>query len=85
MYSAGTLNVSKRSWAAASRLARGLSGGSVRRTGCYCQRSSVSQSLAAIRNVIARRYSVYSIPLHSKSSTLPGIRTAISSPYHPNL
>lgn len=32
--SAGTLNVSKRIWAAVSRLLRGLRGGSVRSTGC---------------------------------------------------
>ena len=44
MYSAGTLNVSKRSWAAASRLARGLSGGSVRRTGCYCREDTLSDN-----------------------------------------
>ena len=34
VYNAGTLNVSKRIWAAVSRFARGLSGGSVRSTGC---------------------------------------------------
>jgi len=33
-YSAGTLNVSKRIWAAVSRFERGLRGGSVRRIGC---------------------------------------------------
>ena len=35
VYSAGTLNVSKRIWAAVSRFDRGFSGGSVNRTGCY--------------------------------------------------
>jgi hypothetical protein len=34
VYNAGTLNVSKRICAAVSRLLRGLSGGSVSRTGC---------------------------------------------------
>ena len=34
VYSAGTLNVSNRIWAAVSRFALGLRGGSVSRTGC---------------------------------------------------
>ena len=38
VYNAGTLKVSKRIWAAVSRFARGLRGGSVRRTGCCFQK-----------------------------------------------
>lgn len=34
VYKAGTLKVSKRIWAAVSRLLRGLRGGSVKSTGC---------------------------------------------------
>lgn len=43
VYSAGTLKVSKRIWAAVSRLLLGLRGGSVNKTGC-CR----SHALASI-------------------------------------
>ena len=45
VYKAGTLKVSKSIWAAVSRFARGLSGGSVRRTGCCCYVDSKSAKL----------------------------------------
>lgn len=45
VYSAGTLKVSKRIWAAVSRFARGFRGGSVRRTGCCCHEEPQSAIL----------------------------------------
>ena len=49
------------------------------------RKSSISQALAAIPGLCAKAYSVGSVPLHSKSSILPDIQTAISSPYRPSL
>lgn len=45
VYSAGTLKFSKRIWAAVSRFARGLRGGSVRRTGCCSHEGPQSAEL----------------------------------------
>lgn len=45
VYSAGTLKFSKRIWAAVSRFARGLRGGSVRRTGCCSHENPQSAEL----------------------------------------
>ena len=86
VYSAGTLKVSKRIWAAVSRFARGLRGGSVRRTGCCYYKDSQSAKLWWPFVVwVTEEILCAAIPLHSKSSALPDTQIAKSSPYHPNL